>query len=98
MLSETVYLLRRERAAVASVIRLVRVGAVRIEPLEPAFLDWYEEFTAIYGDREVDLADASLVYVAERRGADVVLTLDRRDFSIYRIGGTGVFRILPEPM
>ncbi|NNJ25180.1 type II toxin-antitoxin system VapC family toxin [Alienimonas chondri] len=98
VLAETLYLLRRERLAVAGVINLVRRGIIRIEPLEPTFLDWYEGFAATYSDREVDLADGSLVHVAERLKTNAILTLDRRDFSVYRIPGGGAFRILPEPM
>ena len=37
-----------------------------------------------YADLPMDLADASLVWVAEREGVMDVLTLDRRDFGIYR--------------
>ena len=97
VLTETIYMLLRRREAVASVISMVRDGTIRIEPLPQNFLNWYETFTATYADREVDLADASLVFVAERLGTDTILTLDRRDFSAYRIARTGTFRILPEP-
>ena len=37
-----------------------------------------------YADLPMDLADASLLWVAEREGVLDVLTLDRRDFGIYR--------------
>jgi hypothetical protein len=32
----------------------------------------------------MDLADASLIWLAETRGVLDILTLDRRDFGIYR--------------
>ncbi len=47
-------------------------------------------------DIGVQLADASLVYLAERDQIDTVLTLDRRDFSIYRFGNNRSFTLLPE--
>ena len=97
VLTETFHLLRREPGAVSKVIALVRSKTVAVEPLEPDFLDWYEAFAATYSDRQVDLADASLVRLAERRGLDTVLTLDRNDFAVYRIGGAGSFRVLPAP-
>ena len=97
VLTEAFHLLRREPGAASKVIALVRSGVVAVEPLEPDFLDWYEAFAATYADRQVDLADASLVRLAERRGLDTVLTLDRNDFAVYRIGGTGAFRVLPAP-
>lgn len=37
-----------------------------------------------YADLPMDLADASLVWLAEHAGILDVLTLDRRDFGIYR--------------
>ena len=42
------------------------------------------------------LADAALVYLAEREGLDTVFTLDRRDFSVYRFSRNRSFHLLPE--
>ena len=42
-----------------------------------------------YGDRPMDLADAALVRVAEREGVQTVFTVDRADFAVYRLHGTG---------
>ena len=39
-----------------------------------------------FADQRPDLADASLLAVAERLGIDEVATFDRKDFSTYRIG------------
>ena len=38
-----------------------------------------------YSDIEIDLADATLIAIAEARGIQTIFTLDIRDFSIYRI-------------
>ncbi len=48
-----------------------------------------------YRDLPMDLADATLVRVAERDGIRRVFTLDRRDFEVYRIGRRETFTILP---
>jgi hypothetical protein len=45
----------------------------------------------------MDLADASLVAVAERDGINKVFTLDRRDFGVYRPAKLGRFSIIPWP-
>jgi len=37
-----------------------------------------------YTDLPMDLADASLVWLAEHLGVLDIITLDRRDFGIYR--------------
>lgn len=49
-----------------------------------------------YADIRPQLADAALVYLAERDGIDTIFTLDQRDFSVYRSGRRRPFRILPE--
>lgn len=48
-----------------------------------------------YADRPMDLADASLVVLAEVTGLKQVFTLDRTDFWIYRIHDRETFQILP---
>jgi uncharacterized protein len=50
-----------------------------------------------YSDLPMDLADAALVRVAEREGLRRVLTLDQRDFSVYRLPRKGRFILLPLP-
>ena len=48
-----------------------------------------------YRDLPMDLADAALVRVAEREGLRQVLTLDQRDFNVYRLPRKGRFTLLP---
>jgi predicted nucleic acid-binding protein len=48
-----------------------------------------------YADLPMDLADAALVRVAERDGLRTVFTIDRRDFTIYRLKGGRRLAILP---
>ena len=43
---------------------------------------------------EMDLADASLVWLAEETGVTRILTLDQRDFSRYRLADGRAFEIL----
>lgn len=38
-----------------------------------------------YRDRPMDIADASLVLLAERVGVNEILTIDRADFDVYRL-------------
>jgi predicted nucleic acid-binding protein len=47
-----------------------------------------------YADRPMDLADATLVALAEERDQKRIFTLDA-DFDIYRIHGRGRFELLP---
>ncbi len=47
-----------------------------------------------YADRPMDLADATLVALAEERGLKRIFTLDA-DFHIYRLNGRQAFEIVP---
>jgi predicted nucleic acid-binding protein len=50
-----------------------------------------------YDDREPQLADASLVYLADHRETTTVFTLDQTDFSVYRTDSGKAFGLLPRP-
>ena len=47
-----------------------------------------------YADLPMDYADATLVVLAEELNTNLVLTTDRRDFHVYRVG-TKPFEIFP---
>ena len=50
-----------------------------------------------YGDLPMDLADASLLWVAQEQGLRRIATLDRRDCGIYRLpGGESLENLLDE--
>jgi uncharacterized protein len=60
--------------------------------------DDYERMRVLmqkYRDLPMDLADASLVRLAEERRVRDIFTLDERDFRIYRINGRQSFRLWP---
>ncbi len=38
-----------------------------------------------YADRDVDLADAALIWLADASAQNRILTVDARDFSVYRL-------------
>jgi predicted nucleic acid-binding protein len=46
-----------------------------------------------YGDRRIDLADASLIHLATELNSPDILTLDR-DFEFYRWGRNNPFHLL----
>jgi predicted nucleic acid-binding protein len=50
---------------------------------------------AMRSDLGIQLADASLVHLANREGIDTIFTLDRRDFSVMRKAGGRKLRLLP---
>lgn len=52
------------------------------------------ELMAKYADTPMDLADATLVALAEERNERRIFTLDS-DFHVYRLGGRRRFEVLP---
>ena len=49
-----------------------------------------------YRDARFGVVDASVMAIAERLQIQVILTLDRRDFTIYRPKHCAAFRLFPE--
>jgi hypothetical protein len=63
--------------------------------LGPEAAIWMEGFLQKYANQSPQLADASLMYVAETENIVTFFTLDRRDFSVYRLSGNKLPTLLP---
>jgi hypothetical protein len=73
-----------------------RRGEFTVLELADADLDPIERLLTRYGDLSPQLADVALLHLAQRDGLDTVFTLDRRDFSVFRLRGNKRLRLLPE--
>jgi len=58
-----------------------------------AMTAWMRQYTEA-GKREMDLADASLYWVAVETGIRAILTVDTRDFERYRLPDGKAFEVL----
>jgi len=47
-----------------------------------------------YSDRDIDFADAALVWLANETGARSILTADQRDFQLFRLKGNRRFELI----
>ena len=65
--------------------------------LDGSALTKLAEIMRRYEDVGIQLADAALVYLADREQIRTVFTLDRRDLSIVRLKRNRFLRLLPEP-
>jgi len=74
--------------------RILRRGDLRIVETGASTVDRMERLMSKYRDVPMDLADASLVAVAEERRLTQVFTLDG-DFRIYRLLGRRSIAIVP---
>ena len=96
VLTEAMYLLGKTGglAAQEAIWSLLESGTVALHVGEDAGLGTLRALMRQYHDLPMDLADASLVALAEARGVRDVLTLDS-DFSVYRLKGRHAFRLHP---
>lgn len=94
-LSEVMYLLADLPRAQNSVWDILARGTVRLLPLGPGDIPRMRELMEQYSNRPMDLADAALICVAEREGIRRIFTVDREDFSVYRLHGRIRPSILP---
>lgn len=74
--------------------RLVSTGRLVLADLSEAAVERSERLMTTYADLPMDLADATLVALAEERGQRRVFTLDS-DFTVYRLHGRHPFETVP---
>lgn len=86
VITETCHILQRELGAKAAYqfISMLRIGSIEIFKIETQHLQRTEILMEKYADLPMDLADASLVILAEELGHGRILSTDMRDFNTYR--------------
>jgi uncharacterized protein len=96
VITETTWVLgkRLGTAAAQDMLRLGEVGAYRIHALREQDLPLLRGLMEKYADLPMDLADASLVLLAEQSGDGRILSTDQRDFRAYRFKQHQPFRNL----
>jgi uncharacterized protein len=94
-LTEAMYLLGDLPKAQEALWEMLTRGAVQLLPLDVGDVPRMRELMGKYADRPMDLADAALVRVAEREGIRRIFTVDREDFTVYRLHGRVRPNIIP---
>jgi predicted nucleic acid-binding protein len=78
-------------------LKWIELGGAAVYPFEPAHLGdivrWMRRYSEA-GKREMDLADASLYWLATETGVTEILTVDVSDFSRYRLPHGKAFTLL----
>lgn len=95
VLTEAAWLLRKQPDAFIEILLSAEKGLIRLLDLGARFTPWCVQFLGKYSNLGVQLADASLIYLAEREQIATIFTLDRRDFSIYRTLRNRAVEIIP---
>ncbi|OLE97314.1 MAG: hypothetical protein AUG75_09750 [Cyanobacteria bacterium 13_1_20CM_4_61_6] len=96
VLTEVAWLVRMEPIALRKLLEGAHKGLLKVLELDQEFFSWSTTFLEKYENIGVQLADASLVYLAEREKIEFIFTLDRRDFSVYRTSRNRALKIIPE--
>lgn len=85
VVTEAAYLSETPKARLAIMQWLQR--NLQAVPQDAADASRIERYYRKYADQNPDLAELSLLALAERTGVHDVLTVDARDFSVYRLPG-----------
>ena len=93
VIAESCYLLRNLPGAPEAVIENVFAGIFQIPFQLSQDADGVKQRLRKYRDRQIDLADACLIRLADEFETADILTLDK-DFEIYRWGKNKPFQIL----
>ena len=95
--TEAMYLISRAGGSQGqeALWRLVRTGRLELADLDAEAIERSAKLMTKYSDLPMDLADATLVALAERRDERVIFTLDG-DFYIYRLNARRRFVVVPE--
>lgn len=97
VVTEAAWLLRKEVSAVQRLFSSIEIGVYKLLELDKNAAPWIAKFLLRYHKLGAQVADAGLMYLAERENIDTIFTLDRRDFSVYRLSGNRSLQLLPEP-
>lgn len=94
VVSEAMFLLRswRGQDALWEMIDSRKVALIDLDAEDSSRM---RDLMKKYKDLPMDLADAALVCAAEKRRMSRIFTLDRRDFSIYRLRDGEPFSLMP---
>ncbi len=96
VIAEAAWLLRKRHLAVDHLLNLIESGAIAVLDLDKEAVKQTRRIMNRYRSLGPQLADATLVYLAEREKIETIFTLDRRDFRVYRTRRGRAFRLVPD--
>lgn len=96
VLTEVFYLLSFSSRVQDDLWEFIERGVVSIYDINKDLMKTCRRLMKKYRDLPMDLADATLVAVAEAENISIIFTLDHKDFRIYKKEQGRHFRLLPE--
>jgi uncharacterized protein len=95
VITEAAWLLRAYPAALAKLLSSFNGRPFQLVHLSEADLSGIAAILTRYKGLGIQLADAALVYLANREGIETIFTLDHRDFGVLRPSRGKKFRVIP---
>jgi predicted nucleic acid-binding protein len=96
VITEAAYILRDRPDSVQSLLTECARGRFTILSLTSADIPPIAAILHQYQDIGPQLADAALLHLANREGAGLIFTLDRRDFLFFRDGQNRPLQLVPQ--
>jgi uncharacterized protein len=93
--AEATYFVGRRLGAPAEAVFLRGLGALDVEGPSREDFDRMAQLVETYADFPLGGTDASVIALAERVGAGIVVTLDRRHFAAVKPNHRDAFQLLP---
>ena len=95
VITEATWLLRAYPRALRRLLSSFGGGIFQLLSLDEADLSGIAAILAKYQGLGLQLADASLLHLANRDGIETIFTLDRRDFGVLRLARGKKLRVIP---
>jgi predicted nucleic acid-binding protein len=95
VLAEAAWLLRTHPGVLGTLLSAFNGRPFALARLDETDLPGIAAVLARYKDLRIQLADASLVHLANREAIDTIFTLDQRDFSVLRLARGKKIRVIP---
>jgi hypothetical protein len=95
VITEAAWLLRAYPPAIWKLLSSFHGRPFELIPLGETDLPGIAAVLAKYEGLRIQLADASLVHLANREGIETMFTLDRRDFGVLRLAHGKKLRLIP---
>jgi len=98
VLAEAAWLLRKDQRAIEKLLLGSNGAFLALPEISGAESAEIVAIMKRYSALRPQLADATLVYLADREKIETIFTLDRRDFAVYRSARRTRFRLVPEKL
>lgn len=95
VLTEVLWLIRKNKKHIASLFLMIEGNLLQVVNLPEESTPWLKNYLLKYHDIGAQIADISLCYLAETQNINIIFTLDKKDFNIYRINNNQALKIIP---